>query len=126
MSLGFLSPLRRHLFELECWMILKDFFFPPSIASTLEVVTSGILRYSEKREKLNKLLSQFGPHRHRFLIKELAELTGTLNFLAECSSWSRFCYVRIPEALITSCQTIYHALRHKPEHAELFRRLDDV
>jgi len=32
---------------------LKDFFFPPSIASTLEVVTSGILRYSEKREKLN-------------------------------------------------------------------------
>ena len=46
----------------------------------------------DKRKILHKLLSQFGPHRKAFTIKEMAPLVGIiLVYLSLCSTWTNFC-----------------------------------
>ena len=78
----------------------------------------------EKHEKLIKLLSNFGPHRKQFLLKEVAELCGTLNYLAYCSNWSLFSYIRIQESLISACVSLYERLRSHPTYEHLFQQND--
>ena len=39
----------------------------------------------EKRKKLSKLISQFGPHKLKHYLKAIAELSGTLNYVGYCS-----------------------------------------
>ena len=73
-----------------------------------------------KRKKLSKLLSQFGPHKRKHYLKAIAELTGTLNYLGFCSTWYKFCYIRIQESLIKSYLFI-HKLKNNPKYAHIFQ-----
>ena len=81
-------------------------------------LTVSIIRV--KCAKISKILTQFGPHRRGFFIREIAELIGTLNFLTTCSTWSQFSFIRIQEFLITSYKGIYHNLKQNPKLTHLF------
>ena len=92
----------------------------PQLGILIDTRSLTVSITDDKRAKLIKLLSQFGPHRRAFHLKELAELTGVLNFLAYCSTWSTFCYVRIQEALVQSCVKLYTKFSKNPRYKHLF------
>ena len=94
----------------------------PQLGILIDTRSLTVSITDDKRAKLIKLLSQFGPHRKAFHLKELAELTGVLNFLAYCSTWSTFCYVRIQEALVQSCVKLYTKFSKDPRYKHLFEK----